>query len=69
MRAGAVGLDPWHALDAGADDALITRALVDELEVNELAKAEAQANMTASRITVGLLDILEMFGYVERKRR
>lgn len=69
MRAGAVGLDPWRALEAVADDALITRALVDELEANEVAKTEAQARLSAVQIAEVLFGILEMFGYVERKRR
>lgn len=61
-------MDPWRALDAVADDALIADALVQQLEANEIAKAEAQANMTAFRVIEGLMGLLEMFGYVERRR-
>lgn len=67
MRAGAVGLDPWRVLDAVADDALIAEAFIAQLEANEIAKAEAQANMTAYRTTEGLLGILEMLGIVHRR--
>ena len=68
MRAGAVGLDPWRALLADADDRLITEALVEGLEANEVAKAEIFARAIGVTVTEGIAEILEVLGFLEKKR-
>jgi hypothetical protein len=69
VRAAAVGLDPWRVPERSAhpDEHALTEAIVSQLEVNAVAKLEAQANATAYRTVEGILGVLEVLGFVERK--
>lgn len=68
MRGAAVGLDPWPILRMHRDDLAIAREMIASLEENELAKVTAQANETAFKTVNGIVDVLEVLGFVERKR-
>jgi hypothetical protein len=70
VRAAAVGLDPWRVLERSAhpDDRAITEAVVSQLEANQVAKVEVQANAHAARTTEMFLGVLEIIGVIERKR-